>query len=185
MPLRLTITSYHKLTPGQCAEMQLERGELKIGRGPDNDWVLPDPERLVSSQHCTIQFRDGTYYLTDTSTNGVLLVNSGVRMRRGNSEPLQDGELLRLGEYDILVQIDAGLAAASQGLPAADPFTGFDALMSRQAAAVPEMPAAAPAVPASAAAAHFQGRSSLDTKPDLFDFLAAPAVPPPPQPDHV
>jgi len=182
MPLRLTITSYHKLTPGQCAEMQLDRGELKIGRGTDNDWVLPDPERLVSSQHCTIQFRDGTYYLTDTSTNGVLLVNAGVRMRRGNSEPLQDGELLRLGEYDILVQIDGSLAAGNQGLPAADPFTGFDALMSRQAAAVPEMPVAPAAPPA---AAHFQGRSPLDTKPDLFDFLAAPAVPPPPQSDHV
>jgi len=192
MSLRLTITSYHKLTPGQNPEMELDRGELKIGRGPENDWVLPDPERLVSGQHCVIQFRDGTYYLTDTSTNGVLLVNSGVRMRRGNSEPLSDGELLRLGEYDILVRISDSLAAAtaSTGLPAADPFVGFDALMSRQAAALPELPAAAipavaPVIPADPISAHFQGRSSEDTKPDLFDFLAAPAVPPPSQSDHV
>lgn len=179
MPLRLTITSYHKLTPGQCAQMLLDRGELTIGRSADNDWVLPDPERLVSSRHCTIQFREGTYYLTDTSTNGIVLVNAGVRMRRGNSEPLQDGELLRLGNYDILVQVEGNL-------PAADPVTGFEALMSRQAAAVPEFPAATAAIPPSTpAAAHFQGRSSLDTKPDLFDFLAAPAVPPPSRPDHV
>ncbi|MBD4500666.1 FHA domain-containing protein, partial [Xanthomonas citri pv. citri] len=54
MPLRLTITSYHKLTPGQCSEKVLDQGQLTIGRGPDNDWVLPDPERLVSSRHCTI-----------------------------------------------------------------------------------------------------------------------------------
>lgn len=104
MPLRLTITSYHKLTPGQCSEKVLDQGQLTIGRGPDNDWVLPDPERLVSSRHCTILNRDGVYYLTDTSTNGVLLVNAGHRLRRGNSEPLQDGETVRLGEYDILVQ---------------------------------------------------------------------------------
>ncbi|HHN3913512.1 TPA: FHA domain-containing protein, partial [Pseudomonas aeruginosa] len=77
MPLRLTITSYHKLTPGQCSEKVLDQGQLTIGRGPDNDWVLPDPERLVSSRHCTILNRDGVYYLTDTSTNGVLLVNAG------------------------------------------------------------------------------------------------------------
>ncbi|WP_443190664.1 type VI secretion system-associated FHA domain protein TagH [Pseudomonas indica] len=181
MPLRLTITSYHKLTPGQCAEMTLDQGELRIGRGTDNDWVLPDPERLVSSQHCTIQFRDGTYYLTDTSTNGVLLVNSGVRMRRGNSEPLQDREVLRLGEYEILVQLEA----MSPGVATADPFTSFDALMSRQTGAPEIAPAAQPATSSVPINAHFQGRSSLDTKPDLFDFLAAPAVPPAPRPDHV
>lgn len=73
MPLCLTITSYHKLTPGQCSEMRLEQGELTIGRGPDCGWVLPDPERLVSSHHCTVQSRDGSFYLTDTSTNGVTL----------------------------------------------------------------------------------------------------------------
>ena len=56
MPLRLFITTYHKLTPGQRAEVELDRGELKIGRSAGNDWVLPDPERLVSSQHCVIQY---------------------------------------------------------------------------------------------------------------------------------
>jgi type VI secretion system protein len=181
MPLRLTITSYHKLTPGQCAEMTLDQGELKIGRGTENDWVLPDPERLVSTRHCIIQFRDGTYYLTDTSTNGVLLVSSGLRMHRGNSEPLQDREVLRLGEYEILVQLES----MAPGVATADPFTSFDALMGRQAATSDIAPAQQPVAPNTAASAHFQGRSSLDTKPDLFDFLAAPPVTPPPRPDHV
>jgi type VI secretion system protein len=181
MPLRLTITSYQKLTPGQRADVELDRGELKIGRSPENDWVLPDPERLVSGQHCVIQLRDGIYYLTDTSTNGVHLVNAGVRMHRGNSEPLHDGELLRLGEYDILVQI-SGAAGIATGEPAAsDPFTGFDALINRQASS--EIPKTAPAAPS---LAQIQtGGSPLDTKPDLFDFLSAPAVPPPTQADHV
>ncbi|SDG37111.1 FHA domain protein [Pseudomonas benzenivorans] len=181
MPLRLTITSYHKLTPGQRADFELDRGELKIGRSPENDWVLPDPERLVSGQHCVIQLRDGTYYLTDTSTNGVQLVNSGVRMHRGNSEPLHDGELLRLGEYDILVQISGAPGIAATEPLASDPFSGFDALINRQAPQ--EIPTAAPAPPSTAQIR--AGGSPLDTKPDLFDFLAAPAVPPPTQGDHV
>lgn len=178
MPLRLTITSYHKLTPGQCSEKVLDQGQLTIGRGPDNDWVLPDPERLVSSRHCTILNRDGVYYLTDTSTNGVLLVNAGHRLRRGNSEPLQDGETVRLGEYDILVQLGHDIALPGSGNPQTDPFTSFDALMSRQAAE--PAPTPHPAV-----TAHFQGGSPLDTKPDLFDFLTPPPPGAAPRPDHV
>lgn len=190
MPLRLTITSYHKLTPGQRPDAELDRGELRIGRGTENDWVLPDPERLVSSQHCTIQSRDGVYYLTDTSTNGVMLAQSGIRLRRGNSERLNDGEVLKLGEYEILVQITApatsqpfssGPAAAPSVGGGADPFSNFDALMSRQVAssAIPE-PYAAPS-----ATQMPMGGSPLDTKPDLFDFLN-PAPPPAAAiPDHV
>lgn len=181
MPLRLTITSYHKLTPGQRAEFELDRGELKIGRNPENDWILPDPERLVSGQHCVIQLRDGTYYLTDTSTNGVQLVNSGVRMHRGNSEPLRDGELLRVGEYDILVQINGAPQIINAAPGASDPFTGFDALMKRQAPG--EIPGAAPAPPSRVQIQ--AGGSPLDTKPDLFDFLAPPTVPPAALADHV
>lgn len=181
MPLRLTITSYHKLTPGQRADFELDQGELRIGRSPENDWVLPDPERLVSGQHCVVQLRDGTYYLTDTSTNGVQLVNSGVRMRRGNSEPLRDGELLRLGEYDILVQIGGAPDIATGGPASGDPFTGFDALMQRQPVGAPTATAPPPVGSAQIGA----GGSPLDTKPDLFDFLATPSVPPPSQADHV
>ncbi|WP_350448653.1 type VI secretion system-associated FHA domain protein TagH [Pseudomonas solani] len=188
MPLRLTITSYHKLTPGQRPEVELDRGELRIGRSADNDWVLPDPERLVSSQHCTIQFRDGTYYLTDTSTNGVMLAQSGVRLRRGNSEPLLDGEILKLGEYEILVQVQ-GMSMNMQPASAApmsgggDPFSSFDALMSRQAS-TPSIPE--PMAPPPASMAHIQGGGSpLDTKPDLFDFLNPPPAAAPSIPDHV
>lgn len=177
MPLRLTITSYHKLTPGQRADRELDRGELRIGRNPENDWVLPDPERLVSGQHCVIQFRDGRYYLTDTSTNGVQLVRAGVRMHRGNSELLQDGETIRMGEYEVLVQISTESPSVGAGLP--DPFSDFDSLMARPPTDTP-VPA-----PTQQAVRLQPGGSPLDTKPDLFDFLSAPAVPPAPQPDHI
>lgn len=182
MPLRLIITSYHKLTPGQRADFELDRGELKIGRNPENDWVLPDPERLVSGQHCLIQLREGIYYLTDTSTNGVQLVNAGVRMHRGNSEALQDGELLRLGEYEILVQISAPAVSAMPGSGAqnSDPFASLGLPSQPAASAVPAAPAPPPATAQLRA-----GGSPLDTKPDLFDFLASPAVPAPTQADHV
>ncbi|QOQ74603.1 type VI secretion system-associated FHA domain protein TagH [Pseudomonas poae] len=176
MSLCLTITSYHKITPGQCPEKSMNQGSMAIGRSSDNDWVLPDPERLVSSQHCVIQYKDGRYYLTDNSTNGVELVNAGIRMRRGNSELLQDGELIRIGDYEIQARIDFNVQAVDS-----QPFTGdspnsFEALMG----AVANTPAPVPVI-----APQFQGASSMDTLPDLFDFLTPTAVPPPTVADHV
>ena len=178
MALCLTITSYHKITPGQCPEKLLETGAITVGRAADNDWVLPDPERLVSSRHCVIQFKDGRYYLTDNSTNGVELVRAGIRLRRGNSEPLMDGEVIRIGEYEIQARIDAALSSTVGGAPEAH---SFEALMANQVSA----PVVASPPISGAPAAFLQGASSHDTLPDLFDFLAPASVPPVSQPDHV
>lgn len=176
MSLCLTITSYHKITPGQCPEKSMNQGMMAIGRSSDNDWVLPDPERLVSSQHCVIQYKDGRYYLTDNSTNGVELVNAGIRMRRGNSEPLQDGELIRIGDYEIQARIDFNVQAIDSQPFAGDSPNSFEALMG----AVVNAPAPTPVI-----APQFHGASSMDTLPDLFDFLTPTAVPPPTVADSV
>ncbi|WP_330209340.1 type VI secretion system-associated FHA domain protein TagH [Pseudomonas sp. AM4(2022)] len=176
MSLCLTITSYHKITPGQCPEKSMDQGVMAIGRSSDNDWVLPDPERLVSSQHCVIQYKDGRYYLTDNSTNGVELVKAGIRMRRGNSEPLQDGELIRIGDYEIQARIDFNVQAIDSQPFAGDSPNSFEALMG----AVASQPAPTPMI-----ALQFQGASSMETLPDLFDFLSPTAVPPPTVADHV
>ncbi|MBC3373246.1 type VI secretion system-associated FHA domain protein TagH [Pseudomonas sp. SWRI92] len=179
MPLCLTITSYHKITPGQCSEKTLDQGMMAIGRSSDNDWVLPDPERLVSGKHCVIQYKDGRYYLTDNSTNGVELVKAGIRLRKGNSEPLQDGEIIRIGDYEIQARVDFNLPVTDSN-PFAEAPSSFEALMGRQNAPVNSpspMPVSVPA--------QFQGVSAMDTLPDLFDFLAPTSVPPAPQPDHV
>lgn len=182
MSLCLTITSYHKITPGQCSEKSMNQGAMAIGRSSDNDWVLPDPERLVSSQHCVIQYKDGRYYLTDNSTNGVELVKAGIRMRRGNSEPLQDGELIRIGDYEIQARIDFNVQAVDSQPFAGDSPNSFEALMG--AVVSTPTPLATP-MPAPVIAPQFQGASSMDTLPDLFDFLSPTAVPPPTVADHV
>ncbi|BDB16695.1 phosphopeptide-binding protein [Pseudomonas sp. CYM-20-01] len=178
MSLCLTITSYHKITPGQCSEKSMNQGSMAIGRSSDNDWVLPDPERLVSSQHCVIQYKDGRYYLTDNSTNGVELVNAGIRLRRGNSELLQDGELIRIGDYEIQARIDFNVQAVDSQPFAGEAPNSFEALMG--AVSNKPVPVSTPVI-----APQFQGASSMDTLPDLFDFLSPTAVPPPTVADHV
>jgi type VI secretion system protein len=103
-----------KLTIVEAQNGQADRGNSivfgvaggGIGRAPDNDWVLPDPQRYLSAHHARVQFRDGAYYLLDTSTNGVYVNDGTVAIGRRNPYPLRDGDRLRLGEYRVLVSID-------------------------------------------------------------------------------
>ncbi len=99
---------------------QMQDGCMTIGRGSECDWVLNDPDRALSKQHCTITRTDDGFVLTDTSTNGVF-VNGGRRpLGRGQTAPLSDGHLLQLGPYRVRLSIEAGAAPVPDvALPAA------------------------------------------------------------------
>jgi type VI secretion system protein len=105
MPLKLTITSYQRLSPGQEPAKILDRGSISIGRASKNDWILQDPERILSSEHCIVHYKGGGYVLTDTSTNGTFLNDSEQRIARNQTVPLKDGDHFVLGEYEITVAI--------------------------------------------------------------------------------
>ncbi|MBC7982540.1 MAG: type VI secretion system-associated FHA domain protein TagH [Candidatus Obscuribacterales bacterium] len=78
----------------------------RIGRAPDNDWVLPDSERYVSSHHATVGFQGGQWILEDISTNGVFLNDSDTPLSVTGPRKLKDGDRVRFGDYDVLVSID-------------------------------------------------------------------------------
>jgi type VI secretion system protein ImpI/type VI secretion system protein len=81
-------------------------GEFTIGRGPDNDWVLPDPDRHLSKRHCMLAFRSGRWELSDLSANGTFLNRASAPI--GSSPAtLSSGDRFRLGVYEIEVGIDA------------------------------------------------------------------------------
>jgi type VI secretion system protein ImpI len=79
-----------------------------IGRAGDNDWVLPDDKRFVSSRHALIDFQAGAYYLVDTSRNGVSINGADTAVGRGHPQRLFDGDSLRVGEFEIAVEVTAG-----------------------------------------------------------------------------
>ncbi len=76
-------------------------GPVSIGRGPDNDWVLPDPERHVSKLHCRIEAGADGFYLVDLSSNGVYFAAEGRPVGRGNRRALDAGDSFRIGDYRI------------------------------------------------------------------------------------
>ena len=106
MALRLTVVSDQRDTLGRDASIVMGVGGGSIGRAHDNDWVLPDAQCYLSAHHARVQFRSGSYYLLDTSTNGTYVNGGTVALRRRNIYPLRDGDSLRLGQYHIAVSID-------------------------------------------------------------------------------
>jgi type VI secretion system protein len=126
VPLTLHITTSDP-AHGELAGRRFEvTSRLTIGRGADNDLVLPDPERHLSKNHCTIAAAAGGYAVTDTSTNGVFLNRGAERLPRGVPVPLGEGSVLRLGGYEITVAAivpsgaGGGPAASARAAPTSD-----------------------------------------------------------------
>ena len=86
---------------------QLTAGQLSIGRGPHNDWILADPERHLSKQHCQVAFRAGSWLLEDFSANGTFLNRADTPVGAGSAQPLRNGDRIRLGAYEFEVTIEA------------------------------------------------------------------------------
>jgi len=105
MALRLQIISRHRQGLGERSAMEFGQNGGTIGRSLESDWVLPDGQRYLSSRHASIDFRSGSYYIVDTSTNGVYVNDSEQPVGRGNPQRLFTGDRIRLGEYEMSVEI--------------------------------------------------------------------------------
>lgn len=102
MLLTLTLQGAAAIPP-----LRLDRRTAVVGRSPDGDMVLP--ASAVSSRHCRVDWHDGAYVLTDTSSNGTLL--NGLRVSA--SARLADGDQVEIGPY----RLDVALSAAAGGVP--------------------------------------------------------------------
>src|SRR5688572_26025355 len=105
MPLVLKIVSRHRQSLGERGAMEFGQNGGTIGRSLENDWALPDGQRFLSSRHASIDFRSGSFYIVDTSTNGVYVNDSDQPVGRGNPQRLFTGDRLRIGEYEMSVEI--------------------------------------------------------------------------------
>jgi type VI secretion system FHA domain protein len=106
MTLRLSVVSEHGIRLGQNSTKVFGVHGGTIGRGTDNAWILPDPERYLSGKHARVDFRAGSYVLVDTSSNGTYVNGAQVPLGKYHDYTLKDGDYVRLGEYELLVSID-------------------------------------------------------------------------------
>ena len=106
MALRLRVISDHRHRLGDKNTFVFGVSGGSIGRSAENDWVLPDDMRYVSGRHARIVFHKGRYLLQDTSSNGTY-INDDDKPLGQNPHELKSGDVVRIGEYHVQVQIDA------------------------------------------------------------------------------
>ncbi|MDG4603928.1 MAG: type VI secretion system-associated FHA domain protein TagH [Defluviicoccus sp.] len=132
MSLTLTLTSAHPVAAGVPTSRVVTSGRLSIGRAAGNDWVLPDPGRVISKRHCVIEGSGGTFHIIDHSVNGVFINASDQPVGRDQRCKLQHGDRIRIGDYELDVAIDqpvrrdlpaTGTAAEDGGEAALEPGT--------------------------------------------------------------
>lgn len=96
--------------PGKGAPHRMNGPSLTIGRGDENDLVLPDPDKLLSKRHCVIEDHNGNLVVVDISTNGTFL-NYGKVPLGATPTPLNDGDILCLGPYELMVCVRSETAS--------------------------------------------------------------------------
>jgi len=106
MPLRLEIISHQKTRLGERRIKEFGVKGGTIGRSLESDWALEDSQRYLSGRHAAIDYRSGSYYIVDTSTNGVFVNDSPTPIGRAKPQRLFNGDRLRLGEYEMVVHLD-------------------------------------------------------------------------------
>jgi type VI secretion system protein len=107
MALRLRVISDHRHRMGDKSTFVFGVSGGSIGRSAENDWVLPDDMRYVSGRHARIVFHKGRYLLQDTSSNGTFINDIEKPLGNRNPHELNSGDIVRIGEYHVQVQIDS------------------------------------------------------------------------------
>jgi len=85
---------------GSVTEHDLTSAEVKIGKGSQNDIVLPDAS--VSSTHAMIGFADGAFTLSDLGSRNGTFVND---VRVNVPRKLQHGDLIKMGHCTLTFRL--------------------------------------------------------------------------------
>lgn len=76
-----------------------------FGRSQKCDWILSDEERILSSVHGRVTFKNGTFFLADESTNGIFPDGSDEPLGKGSAVAVASGDRFHAGRYLIEAQI--------------------------------------------------------------------------------
>ncbi len=72
-----------------------------IGRADDVDWSLNDSNNYISSNHATVEYKDGIYFIKDHSTNGTFLKYPYKKLPKNISIKINSTDIFIIGDYEI------------------------------------------------------------------------------------
>lgn len=121
MELVLTVTQAPPGTQSENRQYVITSVGGTIGRAETSACYLPCPDRVVSSQHASIQYQDGQYVLVDTSKNGTDVNGSPASKSMSTPQPLKNGDVIQCGRFQLAVVLQEDqLAGLPKGLDAVD-----------------------------------------------------------------
>jgi type VI secretion system protein ImpI len=121
MELVFEMLNTKQFVPTELSSKTFKQAGGVIGRGEDCDWSIPDQKRHLSNHHALVSYRDGGFFLTDTSSNGIQDGDSGARLRKGEPRRIEHGSVYQLGDFQIRARLRQPLESfeAEVGLPQA------------------------------------------------------------------
>lgn len=99
-----------------------------IGRDAQADIVLDDPYARIEDTHAAFRCTTAGYILTDTSRDGVFINNRQDALGHGTDYLLQDGDMLGIGAFRLLVSCFSPLNCAPPPLNTTDEETALCSL---------------------------------------------------------
>lgn len=105
MELVFEVLNTQQVVSKQLSSKTFKQAGGVIGRAKDCDWVIPDEQRHLSNHHAVISYHDGTFFLTDTSRNGIKASASGAYLRKGEPQRIEHGSHFTLGDFEIRARL--------------------------------------------------------------------------------
>ena len=191
MELVFDVVSAQQFAPGLLTSKTFKQAGGVIGRAEECDWVIPDRKRVLSGRHAEVSYRDGSFYLTDTSSNGVQLKDSGASLRKGQAQRIEHGSVYCLGDFEIRARLirdpalfegDIGRAQPAGSIIPDDAFLDLDPLtaLEQQERLYAEVDDLSAILRPHHAPAQQRDYAQIDEENLLLPQLVAPT--PPPQP---
>ena len=91
---------------GESTRQSFSEDGGTIGRAANNSWVLT--HNKVSGRHAVISFRNGDFYIQDTSRNGVSINSPENRLVKDRPYALKAHDVIFIEPYEIEVSLEAG-----------------------------------------------------------------------------
>jgi type VI secretion system protein ImpI len=138
MELVFEVVSAQQFVPGLLTTKTFKQAGGVIGRAENCDWVIPDRKRVLSGQHAEVNYRDGAFFLTDTSSNGIQLKDSGASLHKGQPQRIEHGSVYCLGDFEIRARLlqdpalfegDIGRVQSAGSIIPDDAFLDLDPLL--------------------------------------------------------
>ena len=88
----------------EVEEFTFEQECISLGRDKENDLHIPDTSRVVSKKHAEITRLDEGFEIVDLGSKNFTYLNS-TRLESGRTYSLSDGDLIKVGDYEVEFQV--------------------------------------------------------------------------------